>query len=156
MMWGTWTVVHKGVMFLARINPWTPVSQLSTKEIETISTLIEKVCRQAYEQNGTTVTGSLKARMSKDSRLVYVPGKEYGTRHYVFRRTNLPCLICDLPIKQLRQAVTRWNDSEDSEAVQEMSRIVYFCGHCQGVDVEEVPLPKRADRSDFRLFDGQI
>ncbi len=129
------------IMFLARINPWTPVSQLSTREINTISTLIEKVCRQAYEQNGTTVTAPLKARMSKDSRLVYVPGKEYGTRHYVFRRTNLPCLICDHPIKQLRQAVTRWNDSGvDAESeMDEMSRIVYFCSHCQHVDLDELP-----------------
>jgi endonuclease-8 len=41
--------------------------------------------------------------MRTDPSLVYQPGREYGTRHLVFRRTNLPCLLCGESIKQLRQ-----------------------------------------------------
>jgi endonuclease VIII len=74
---------------------------------------------------------SLKVTTSSDPSLVYQPGREYGTRHMVFRRTNLPCLICNEPIRQLRQATQMQNDEEE-----ERTRIVYFCANCQGVDLE--------------------
>src|SRR5678815_1185674 len=48
--------------------------------------------------------------MRNDPLLVYKgrqqdwePGRDYGTRYLVFRRTNLPCLRCGNPIKQRRQ-----------------------------------------------------
>jgi hypothetical protein len=36
----------------------------------------------------------MRMRMASDPSLVYQPGRQYGTRHMVFRRTNLPCLRC--------------------------------------------------------------
>jgi len=67
-------------------------------------------------------------RMAADPKLVYQPGREYGTRHMVFRRTNLPCLRCGEKIRQLRQKTTRRADEEE-----ERTRIVYFCPTCQSV-----------------------
>ena len=32
--------------------------------------------------------------MREDASLVYQPNREMGTRHLIFRRTNLPCLRC--------------------------------------------------------------
>lgn len=146
------------IMFLAKLNPWMAVKELSTADIDLLCDLIPRVCNQAYTENGTTVTPKLKKRMKTDETLVYVPGKEYGTRHYVFRRTNLPCLICATPVKQLRQTVTPADappivsvapslkverkgktteiaDKEPRDEDEEKSRIVYFCPSCQGVEV---------------------
>ena len=66
--------------------------------------------------------------MANDPSLVYQPGREYGTRHLVFRRTNLPCLRCGEKIRQLRQKTIQ--NQEDEE---ERTRIVYFCAKCQRV-----------------------
>ena len=68
--------------------------------------------------------------MSGDPSLVYQQGREYGTRHLVFRRTNLPCLRCGEKIKQLRQPTYNSGGNEEEE---ERTRIVYFCPQCQGV-----------------------
>jgi len=71
-----------------------------------------------------------RTRLINDPSLVYTSGSEYGTRHYVFRRTNLPCLVCGSTIRQLRQ-VTR----ADEEG--EKTRIIYFfCPTCQRTNVE--------------------
>lgn len=147
------------IMFLAKLNPWLLVKDLSAADLDLLCELIPTVCNQAYSENGTTVTAKLKKRMSSDATLVYVPGKEYGTRHYVFRRTNLPCLICATPIKQLRQVVTPSDapvvvsvapeakagrltksaaiavDKQGKDEEEEKSRIVYFCPSCQDVEV---------------------
>ena len=64
--------------------------------------------------------------MASEPSLVYQPGREYGTRHLVFRRTNLPCLRCGEKVRQLRQRT-----SQDDE---ERTRIVYFCAKCQKVE----------------------
>jgi formamidopyrimidine-DNA glycosylase len=70
--------------------------------------------------------------MAADPALVYQPGREYGTRHLVFRRTNLPCLRCGEAIRQLRQKTSQ-RDSEE----EERTRIVYFCAKCQNVKSDE-------------------
>ena len=67
---------------------------------------------------------------------MYAPGREYGTRHYVYRRTNLPCLVCGTLIRQKRQVTRQQDETEDGE---EKERIIYFCPCCQNTTVE---LPK--------------
>jgi formamidopyrimidine-DNA glycosylase len=69
--------------------------------------------------------------MASDPSLVYQPGREYGTRHMVFRRTNLPCLRCGEKIRQLRQKTI-----QDQDAEEERTRIVYFCAKCQATDLD--------------------
>jgi endonuclease-8 len=67
--------------------------------------------------------------MANDPTLVYAPGREYGTRHLVFRRTNLSCLRCGEKIRQLRQKTIQLQEDDE-----ERTRIVYFCAKCQGTD----------------------
>ena len=87
------------------------------------------MAQRAYTTDGFTVSDEARTRLQNDSSLVYTPGSEYGTRHYVFRRTNLPCLVCGGTIRQLRQ-VTK----ADEEG--EKTRIIYFCPTCQETNVE--------------------
>jgi endonuclease-8 len=54
--------------------------------------------------------------MASDPSLVYQTGREYGTRHMVFRRTNLPCLRCGEKIRQLRQRTKQVKDGGRAHA----------------------------------------
>jgi endonuclease VIII len=46
-----------------------------------------------------------RTRMQHDPTLVYRLGSEFGNRHYVYHRTNLPCLRCETPIRQQKQMI---------------------------------------------------
>jgi endonuclease VIII len=127
------------LLFICRIDPWRRVVDLSTEELECLSRTIPALALRAYTMGGVTVTDEERARMAADPSLVYQPGREYGTHHYAFRRTNLPCLICGGPIRQLRQATPR---DEDPEV---RTRITYFCPTCQKTTVE-LGKPRRAPR----------
>ena len=115
------------VLFACKINPWKSVNELNERELNCLLRTIPRLSRRSYI-SGATARSVDRDRMKGDPSLVYQPGREYGTRHMVFRRTNLPCLRCSQPIKQLRQ-VTHSNADEERE------RIVYFCSKCQKVDV---------------------
>ena len=117
------------VLFSCQINPWRMVSELTKKELECLSRTAPELSRRAYEFSATASEEDRK-RMSAEPTLVYQPGREYGTRHLVFRRTNLPCLRCGERIKQLRQPT---HNSPENENDEERTRIVYFCPRCQGV-----------------------
>jgi endonuclease VIII len=116
------------ILFECRLNPWRRVQELTPAEIANLGTVIPHLARRAYETGGVTVPPPLQARMQQDPTLVYRSGSEYGARHYVFRRTNLPCLVCSTPIRQQRQTV--WADESS-----EKSRIIYFCPACQTVPI---------------------
>jgi formamidopyrimidine-DNA glycosylase len=94
-----------------------------------VSLLARTMAQRAYTTGGFTVSDEARTRLINDSSLVYTPGSEYGTRHYVFRRTNLPCLVCGSTIRQLRQVT-------QSDEEGEKTRIIYFCPNCQGTNVE--------------------
>lgn len=130
------------IMFAAHLNPWLKVNELKKKQKQSLCELIPLIAERAYKLHGVTVSDALQERMRKDDALVYVPGKEYGTHHYVFRRTNLPCLICNEPVRQLRQAMPAQNDDTEKliagEEAEEKSRIIYFCANCQDVDLQSV------------------
>ena len=113
------------ILFNCKLNPWRIVREISQSKINCLLKTIPRLARDAYER-GATADETDRKRMAKDPSLVYVPGREYGTRHLVFRRTNLPCLRCGEKIRQLRQKTT----SQDEE---ERTRIVYFCAKCQKV-----------------------
>ena len=124
------------ILFDCSLDPWRQVADLTTDELERLSNSIPKLAQQAYSTGGFTVSNQVRARLQTDPKLVYQLGREYETRHYVFRRTNLPCLRCGTTIRQLRQ-VTR----TDEEG--EKTRIIYFCPTCQGTKVETKPARKR-------------
>ena len=119
------------VLFNCRLNPWANVGELTSRELSCLSKTVPRMTRDAYER-GSTAAEEDRKRMASDPSLVYQPGREYGTRHSVFRRTNLPCLRCGQKIRQLRQRTIQRLDDEE-----ERTRIVYFCAQCQNVGVAD-------------------
>lgn len=120
------------ILFQCGLNPWRLASELSPQELGCLCETIPQTCRRAYVTGGTTVSDEWQARMRGDAGLAYNPESEWGTRHAVFRRTNLPCLACGTLVRQKKQ-VTRQDDDGDKE------RIIYFCPHCQNVPSEDKP-----------------
>jgi endonuclease VIII len=128
------------ILFEAKLDPWRTIKTLTKEEIVSVSHLVPLITERAYK-NEATVTDAERERMRHDNTLVYVPGKDYGTRHYVFRRTNLPCLICGTPIKQMRQETgqlktdvsRKTENGQPDEEEDEKTRIIYFCQKCQQV-----------------------
>lgn len=119
------------VLFSCKLNPWLTVGELTQRNLSCLSKTIPRLTRDAYKR-GATATEDDRKRMAGDPALVYQPGREYGTRHLVFRRTNLPCLRCGEKIRQLRQKTIP--HQEDDE---ERTRIVYFCATCQRVEAAD-------------------
>lgn len=117
------------ILFSCKLNPWLAVGDLGERQITCLSKTIPRLARDAYKRSATASEKDRK-RMAGDPLLVYQPGREYGTRHLVFRRTNLPCLRCGEKIRQLRQKTTPLEEDDE-----ERTRIVYFCAQCQGVEM---------------------
>jgi len=120
------------ILFNCKLNPWLTVRDLSKRNVSCLTRSIPQLAGDAYKR-GATATDPDRERMASDPALVYQPGREYGTRHLVFRRTNLPCLRCGEAIRQLRQKTIQ-SDDEDAER----TRIVYFCAQCQGVNISSL------------------
>jgi endonuclease VIII len=117
------------VLFNCKLDPWRSVGDLTARNLKCLIETVPRLARLSYE-TGATANPEDRKRMASDSSLVYQPGREYGTRHLVFRRTNLPCLRCGDTIRQLRQ---KTYDPDHLEEDSERTRIVYFCAKCQKV-----------------------
>lgn len=117
------------VLFSCKLDPWRSVGDLTSRNLKCLIETVPRLARLSYE-TGATANPEDRKRMTVDSSLVYQPGREYGTRHLVFRRTNLPCLRCGETIRQLRQ---KTYDPDNIEEDGERTRIVYFCAKCQKV-----------------------
>lgn len=115
------------ILFNCRINPWRTVGELTTEEIECLTYTIPHFAVLAYKTGGRTVTDDERERLLTVHGLAYRVGTDWGARHYVFRRTNLPCLMCGEKIRQKRQIT--YADEE-----REKTRIIYFCPNCQNVN----------------------
>jgi endonuclease-8 len=118
------------ILFKCQLNPWLAVREISQRKINCLSKIIPQLASDAYKRGATAAEADRK-RMASDPSLVYQPGREYGTRHMVFRRTNLPCLRCGEKIRQLRQRTSQTDADEE-----ERTRIVYFCAKCQKVNAD--------------------
>lgn len=119
------------ILFNCKLNPWLTVGELSQRNLSCLSKTIPRLARDAYKRSATAKEKDRK-RMASDASLVYQPGREYGTRHMVFRRTNLPCLRCGQKIRQLRQRTIPMEGDDE-----ERTRIVYFCAKCQRVTLQD-------------------
>src|ERR1051326_7305196 len=97
------------ILFACNLNPWLTVADLTQRDLSCLTRSIPRLTRDAYER-GATAAPPDRERMASDPALVYQPGREYGTRHMVFRRTNLPCLRCGEKIRQLRQKTIQRDD----------------------------------------------
>lgn len=144
---GIGNYLRADILFFCQLDPWKRVSELSREEIDCLATEIPRVAQRALLDRGTTVPAELRQRMLSDPAFSYGEEiREFGTRHAVFRRTNLPCVVCGTTIKQTKQVVYRTPDGDDeNELGNEKARIIYFCPHCQGVDPDRFA-PKRAPR----------
>jgi formamidopyrimidine-DNA glycosylase len=117
------------ILFDCRLDPWRKVADLTASELERLIHSIPLMAQRAYTTGGFTVSDEARTRLQNDPSLVYTLGSEYGTRHYVFRRTNLPCLVCAITVRQLRQVT-------QSDEEGEKTRIICFCPTCQETNVE--------------------
>ena len=115
------------ILFACKLNPWLTAGELTKRSLTCLTRTIPQLARDAYMRSATAPQSD-RERMASDPALVYQPGREYGTRHMVFRRTNLPCLRCGEKVRQLRQQTTRREETDE-----ERTRIVYFCPSCQSV-----------------------
>jgi formamidopyrimidine-DNA glycosylase len=122
------------ILFACRLDPWRRVTDLTEQNLRCLLRNVPRLARAAYKR-GATAANKDRERMAAEPSLVYQPGREYGTRHMVFRRTNLPCLRCGESVKQLRQ---KSNNREQLEDEEERTRIVYFCAKCQKVNTESL------------------
>lgn len=114
------------ILFNCRINPWKTIGELTTKEIECLGLTIPHFSVLAYKTGGRTITDDQREQLLTEHGLAYRTGSDWGARHYVFRRTNLPCLMCGAKIRQKRQIT--FADEE-----REKTRIIYFCPVCQQI-----------------------
>lgn len=121
------------ILFECRIDPWKRVRELGESELEGLRREIPRLARLAYESGGATAPEEERERMKLDASLVYSPS-EWGRRHWVFRRTNLPCLRCGSAIGQARQTTRVFEEGD------EKSRIIYFCPACQSTSIALKPI----------------
>ncbi|RYG64120.1 hypothetical protein EON80_19840 [bacterium] len=133
------------ILFFCGIDPWTKVSELAPQQLDCLSREIPLVSSRAYAEKGVSVTPEMRERLLSDASLAYGQTiREYGARHAVFRRTNLPCLQCGGPIKQKQQVIYRTPDGDlENEPENEKARTIYFCPVCQGIDMNRFEKPKK-------------
>ena len=129
---GVGNYLRAEILFACGISPFRRVADLTEGEIADLCRFVPEIARRAYETGGVTVPASVRVRMQEGrDRYVYPNGStEWGARHWAFRRTNLPCLVCHTPIKQKRQVTRQTEAGEDKE------RIIYFCPRCQPAPAE--------------------
>ena len=126
------------ILYLCRIDPWRTVADLSEADVACLATTIAELSAHAYQTGGRTVNDTDYERLCTDADLVYQPDRAWETRHYVFRRTNLPCLRCGDTVRQKRQLTRHTEEGE------EKTRIIYFCPTCQSTSVPlSKPKPKK-------------
>ena len=126
------------ILYACRMDPWRLVSEMDADERDCLAREVPHLSQRAYEHGGRTVPEAVQERQAEDRDLRYSPhAHAWNTRHWVFRRTNLPCVTCDDYVRQKHQLTREWTDDESGETV-EKKRIIYFCPTCQGVDPQYV------------------
>ena len=128
------------ILFVCRMDPWRTVRDLTPDHLACLDRAIATVCQRAYETGGQTVEDTVRPRLASEPGMTYAAPTDWNTRHYVFRRTNLPCLVCGHAVRQKKQVTAQW-ETDDGEAA-EKSRVLYFCPHCQGTTVDLPPVRK--------------
>ena len=120
------------ILYECRMDPWRLVKELDGAERACLAETTPRICLQAYQEGGRTVPLGVQEQQAADRDLRYSPhAHPWNTKHWVFRRTNLPCLTCDDHVRQAKQLSHEWTD--DDGTTVEKKRIIYFCPTCQGV-----------------------
>ena len=95
-------------LFLAKIHPLRIAKSLKKLEIKNLFEAINTIIKQALKNQGST---------GADNAYVLPNGQKGNHQKYfqVYQREKLPCLICKIPIKRIKQA----------------GRSSFFCPVCQ-------------------------
>ena len=134
---GVGNYLRAEILYACRMDPWRLAGELDEAERACLAETVPRLSQQAYREHGRTVPPDVQRRQEADRDLRYSPhAHTWNTRHWVFRRTNLPCLTCDDHVRQQHQLSHEWTD-DDGETV-EKKRVIYFCPTCQGVAREHV------------------
>ncbi len=142
---GIGNYLRADALFFAQINPYARVEQLSEAQIARLCEHIPLIARRALAEAGVSIPPEMRERLLGDETLSY-GGRivEWAARHAVFRRTNLPCLVCGGAIKQKQQVVYPSRDGDaENEPENEKARTIFFCPNCQNVDLETLVTPKK-------------
>lgn len=140
------------ILYACRMDPWRLVGEMDGAERACLAQEVPRISRLAYVQGGRTVPEAVQRQQAEDRDLRYSPhAHAWNTRHWVFRRTNLPCVTCGDTVRQKHQLTREWVDDESGETV-EKRRIIYFCPTCQPVSVE---VPEARPHKDRRPPDSE-
>ena len=129
------------ILYLCRMDPWRRVADLTPEDLACLDATIAEVCAHAYAHGGQTVPDDDRTRLVSEPGMTYAAPTDWNTRHYVFRRTNLPCLSCGGVVRQKKQLTAEW-ETDDGET-DEKRRVIYFCPTCQGTTVDLPPVRKK-------------
>lgn len=90
---GVGNIYAQESLFLANIHPLTPSKEVTTEKCALLVETIKAVLTKAINQGGTTLRDFLD-----------VEGKPgyFSQALYVYGRANLPCLVCDQTLIQLK------------------------------------------------------
>jgi len=98
---GIGNVVRNEVLFMERVGPWRPLTDLSAAELERLVLAAQRVLRAAASGGVRTTTGERRP----------------GARLCVYGRAGRPCRRCGTRIELSRQG--------------ELARLTYYCPSCQ-------------------------
>ena len=142
---GVGNYLRAEILHACRLDPWRLVGELTDADLACLDREIPAVCAYAYAHGGRTIPPEAVERMRADADLHYGEARDHNLRHWVFRRTNLACLVCGDTVRQQKQVTRRWEDGEGN--LEEKKRPIYFCPTCQGTTVELKPVRKKKPKT---------
>jgi endonuclease VIII len=101
---GIGNVVRNEILFMERVNPWSPVDAVSQDELERLVNAAQRVLRRAAASGNRTTTGDQRR----------------SERLWVYGRAGRPCRRCGTRIEVSRQG--------------DLVRLIYWCPSCQRAD----------------------
>jgi formamidopyrimidine-DNA glycosylase len=79
-------------LFRAKIRPRRMASRLTTQELDRLHVAVQKVLREAIRLGGSSVSDYVDAAGERGF---------FQLRHYVYMRTDEPCLVCGTAIRRI-------------------------------------------------------
>jgi endonuclease-8 len=105
------------ILFECRISPWTLVRDLSPEQQACLAEVTPAMAQRALRNRGQTVTDKVWESILADPD---IPKPNWSHKHWVFRHSSRPCMVCGTPIKMARQG-------------PEKGRVTFYCPQCQNV-----------------------
>lgn len=123
---GVGNYLKSDVLFECRLDPFVKVGALSDAARLALAEALPVMAQRALRGQGQTISDEALARLPAAPEF----SRGWWDRHWVFRRSGRPCLVCGTRIRQRRQGPGE-------------GRMTFFCPRCQGVEVEA---PRRAPK----------